>query len=112
MARASKATLARLHEKFAEVLLEVLEDESKKLQGVPFESAEGAPGAVSLGVNPAALNVIRGFLKDNEITGGEEEGALVALKEKYKSSLQDRRDIAAAITNEIQREEQLSSLMH
>lgn len=101
MAKASKATLSRLHERFAEVLLEVLNDEATKV-------AQPELG----GVNAAALGVVRGFLKDNEITGGEEEGALENLRSKYNSALDSRREVAEAITQEIQREEQLSLLMH
>lgn len=112
MSKASKGSLSKLHNRFATFLLEVLEDEEKKLKGATVEGADGLPAVLPPGVNASTLNVIRAFLKDNEITGGEEEGALENLRSKYNSALDSRREVAEAITREIQREEQLSLLMH
>lgn len=104
MSRASKDSLSKLHNKFATFLLEVLEDEEKKLKGATVEGADGLPVVLPSGVNAGTLNVIRAFLKDNEITGGEDDDARKALQDRFNSTLSARRATAEHLVKDMQAE--------
>lgn len=87
--KASVNALGALHARFADVLNECLDVEVQNLR----QDTEDAPK----GANASILNVVRGFLKDNEITGGDDDQKLQELRDNYNSTLETRREVAAAV---------------
>lgn len=106
--KASSAALGALHARFAEVLNECLDIEVQNLKGTTYTDDTGEVQTVApQGANASILNVVRGFLKDNEITGGDDDEKLQELREQYNSTLETRRDVAAAV---VQKAKEISKL--
>lgn len=97
MAQSTKAALSDLHGFFSEILKEGLTIEKGKL--VPLTDDAGNVIAPAMGMNPAFLNVVRAFLKDNEITGGIDDEALQNLRQEFNNELISRRDAANKIVS-------------